>query len=164
MQPGSPAVVEALAWWSSYYGDHQALSVGIRFLHLAGVVVGGGTALAADRDVVAAFRAGSEARAVALARLAGVHRIVVPALALMAITGAAMAAADTETFLNSRLYWTKMALVGALILNGAALVAAERRAGRGAARGWIALATTSALSVLLWLATLLAGTWLTVAA
>ena len=34
----------ALTWWSAMYTDHQAVSVTVRFLHLAGILVGGGTA------------------------------------------------------------------------------------------------------------------------
>ena len=33
---------QALATWNSYYGNHQALSVTIRYLHLAALLVGGG--------------------------------------------------------------------------------------------------------------------------
>ena len=43
----------ALTWWSALYSDHQAVSVTVRFLHLAGLLVGGGTALVADRHLLA---------------------------------------------------------------------------------------------------------------
>ena len=35
--------------WAAFYGDHRMVSVTVRFLHLAAIVVGGGSALAADR-------------------------------------------------------------------------------------------------------------------
>ena len=88
-----------------------------------------------------------------------------PALAVMALTGVLMATADLETFLPSRLFWTKMALVALLLTNGALLVAAERAAAGGASeREWVRLRVASAASAALWLTTLLAGTWLTVGA
>jgi hypothetical protein len=48
----------------------------------------------------------------------------------MAFTGALMAAVDLDTFLQSRLYWIKMASVASLLTDGALLVAAERAARR----------------------------------
>ena len=154
----------AVESWAAFYGDHQAVSVAVRFLHLAGIVVGGGTALVADRRTLRALRAGDGRREAALAELAAAHRVVVPALAVVVATGVLMAASDTETFLNSRLYWSKMGLVVLLLLNGLGLQAAERAAAAGKPRGWTALGLSSAASLLLWLAILLAGVWLTAAA
>ena len=161
-----PAVLSgALTWWSSLYSDHHAVSVTVRFLHLAGLLIGGGPALAADRHLLGAFRRDEAARQAALALAGTSHRIVVPALALMGLTGVLMAASDLETFLNSRLFWTKMAIVGLLLTNGALLVLSERATVRGAGdRGWARLRLVSAASLALWLLALLAGTWLTVAA
>ena len=97
------------------YSDHHAVSVTVRFLHLAGLLVGGGTALVADRHLLAAVRGDIARRQTRLALAGASHRVVVPALALMAVTGMLMAAADLETFLNSRLFWTKMLIVGLLL-------------------------------------------------
>jgi len=161
----SPAVVSgALTWWAALYADHHAVSVAVRFFHLAGLLFGGGTALLADRHLLEGHK-DAAARQAALALAGRSHRIVVPALAVMAVTGMLMAAADLETFLNSRLFWTKMGVVALLLANGGLLVLAERAASRGAGeRGWSRLRLFSAASLVLWLAALLAGTWLTVAA
>ena len=161
----SPAVVSgALTWWAALYADHHAVSVTVRFFHLAGLLFGGGTALLADRHLLEG-RNDAAARQAALALAGRSHRIVVPSLAVMAVTGMLMAAADLETFLNSRLFWTKMGVVALLLANGGLLVLAERAASRGAGeRGWSRLRLFSAASLVLWLAALLAGTWLTVAA
>ena len=156
---------DALAWWSAVYSDHQAVSVAVRFLHLAGLVVGGGTALVADRHLLATVSGDTLARSAALTMAGASHRIVVPALALMALTGLLMATADLETFLSSRLFWIKMTIVALLLLNGAVLVFTERAAARSAGdRDWARLRAVSAASVVLWLSALLAGTWLTVGA
>ena len=126
---------------------------------------GGGTALSADRHLIAAVSQDAAARRAALALAGSSHRVVVPALALMSLTGVLMAAADLETFLNSRLFWIKMCIVGLLLINGAFLVLAERAAARGDGDGgWARLRLVSAASLALWLMALLAGTWLTVAA
>ena len=150
--------------WAAFYGDHAMVSVTVRFLHLAGIVLGGGTALVADRRTLRALRSGAGVRDGALAELAAAHRVVVPALGVVVASGLLMAASDTETFLNSRLYWSKMGLVALLLLNGLGLQAAERAAGAGRRMGWTALGLSSAASLLLWLAILFAGVWLTVAA
>jgi len=154
----------AIESWSDFYGHHQVVSVAVRFLHLAGLMVGGGTALAADRQVLAAARSAPTERSTVMATLGGSHRVVVPGLAVVVLTGLLMALADTETFLPSRLFWSKMGLVGLLVLNGLGLLAAERAASGGRPKAWRWLSLTAAASLFLWLATLLAGVWLTVAA
>lgn len=160
-----PALTTMLGWWSGYYGDHQVASVGIRFLHLTGLMLAGGTAITTDWQLLSAARRNAAARAEALARLAGSHVVVVPGLMLVVASGIAMAAADTETFLHSRLFGIKMALVAVLFLNGTALVTVERAVARAnRPRAWTALATVSSFSLGLWLVLLLVGTWLTVAA
>ena len=156
----SPAVQS----WADFYGHHQLVSVSVRYLHLAGLVVGGGTALAADRQILKALRSGGEARSGIVAALDASHRVVVPALAVMVATGLLMTASDTETFFGSRLYWSKMGLVGLLLLNGLGLLAAERAIVGERPKGWLWLGLTSAASLVLWLVVLFAGVWLTVAA
>jgi hypothetical protein len=99
-----------------------------------------------------------------VAAVHGAHRVVVPALAVIVTTGLAMTLSDTETFLVSPPFWSKMALVGLLLLNGLGLVAAERVVTKQRPKGWLWLGVTSATSLLLWLGTLFAGVWLTVAA
>lgn len=147
--------------WAAVYDAHRTLSVTVHFLHLSALVVGGGTALAVDRQALRAARSGAAEKAAALAALRAAHRVVVPALALSAVTGLLLTAADRGTFLASRYYWSKLGLVTLLLLNGVALLAAERAAERleGAA-GWGRLRLAAAVSVLLWLAVLYAGVWL----
>ncbi len=157
-------LASAVESWAAFYDHHQLVSVAVRYLHLAGLIGGGGTALATDRQLLRASRSGPSARSDVLAALSASHRVVVPALALVVTTGLLMTAADTDTFLGSRLYWSKMGLVGLLLLNGIALLSAERMVTGGRAKGWRWLAFTSAASLGLWLAILFAGVWLTAAA
>jgi hypothetical protein len=159
-----PFAAEAISGWSAYYEAHRVVSVTVRWLHLGGLLVGGGSALAADRRVLRALRAGPDEREASLDALEGSHRVVLPAMALVVLTGLLMTASDTATFFGSRLYWTKMSLVLLLLLNGTALLAAERAVRRGRARGWARLTVVSAVSLVLWLVILYFGVWLTAAA
>jgi hypothetical protein len=149
--------------WAAFYGDHRVVSVSIRFLHLAAIVVGGGSAIAADRRALSAIGS-AERRDAAVAELAGAHRVVVPSLAFVVATGVLMALSDRDVFFASPVYWTKLGLFVLLLANGGLLLAGERAfvAGRPAGAGL--LRAGSALSLLLWLAVLFAGVWLTVAA
>src|SRR6185295_13710796 len=112
--------------WSSYYGDHQAVSDTIRSLHLLALVVGGGTAIAADRRVLTSRRSALLADAVAYMQRS--HRLVISAFVVIALTGLLMALADVETYSVSALFWTKMGLVALLIANGGILTVAGRKA------------------------------------
>lgn len=151
--------------WASFYDAHRVVSIGVRYLHLAGLVVGGGTALAIDRHVLRAARASSSDRAVSLGLLGGSHRVVVPALAVVVTSGLLLTASDTATFLSSRIYWLKLGLVALLVANGGFLVMAERSAHHGGgSSAWARLAVASGLSATLWLLILLVGVLLTVAA
>ena len=41
--------VHAAEGWARVYADSRAISTGIMFVHLAGLLLGGGAAVAADR-------------------------------------------------------------------------------------------------------------------
>ena len=56
------------------------------------------------------------------------------------ISGVLLLAADLETYLASTIFWSKMALVGALLVNGAFLVRVERVALAGGDRRMVAYA------------------------
>jgi uncharacterized membrane protein len=153
-------------WWSAYYSDHQMVSLLIRYLHLAALMVGGGTALAIDRVVLHTARTRTEdRRRAAFTAMKGSHRVVVPALAVVTASGILMAAADWDTFVASRLFWIKMISFGFLVINGMALVAAERAyAKRTDVTMWRRVVLASGASCALWLFILWIGEWLTVAA
>ena len=155
------AVSSVVSWWASAYSDHRAVSVTIRFLQIAGLVVAGGTAIATDRTVLLAA-ADATRRPAALITLSRSHYTVVPALALIVATGVLMTAADTATFFASPVYWTKQAFVVLLFANGYGLVVAERLSKQG--KPWKRLAIGSAASLFFWFVLLLLGTLLTVAA
>ena len=156
------ALSNAVAWWAAAYGDHRLLSVSVRFVHIASLVIGGGTAIITDRAILRGARGGADERASAMASLHRSHRTVVPALFVVVASGVLLSTADLSTFLASPVYWVKLALVAVLLINGAGLVAAERLATRR--DPWRRLAFGSAASLTLWIVLLFVGTLLTASA
>jgi hypothetical protein len=156
----------ASTWWSAYYADHQMVSLAIRYIHLAALMVGGGTALAIDRVVLGTARNRTEDRRhAAFTALRGSHRVVVPSLAVVTVSGILMTVADWTTFASSTLFWSKMVSFLLLVLNGGVLVAAERAFAKNGDLGlWRRLVAASAVSCALWLIVLWIGEWLTTAA
>ena len=151
---------QALASWNSYYGNHQALSVAIRYVHLAALLVGGGTALAIDREIFVLRRSAPQARDATITRLNRAHALVIASIVFLVASGFLMAGADVETYLVSPTFWTKMALVVMLLINGAVLA----RAGRKSAMVSRRLTVASVVSAILWLVIVYVSNWLRVAA
>lgn len=140
--------------WGSYYSNHAVIRTLVTFAHIGGLVVGGGAAIVADRSLLAAFRRGEAQPGPLLQSVQRTHTTVVVGLLIVLVSGVLLVAADLDTYLDSWLFWTKMALVVLLLINGAVLWRAERRAAWGTLR-WTALA-----SLTLWLLTTLLGTGL----
>lgn len=150
----------ALEPWATMYGDSTALSVGLTFAHLGSMMVGGGLAIAADRTLLKAGNVAEATARVALAdSLADVHRPVIIALAISAISGTLQFGADVETFLNSKVMWVKLGLLVALGINGLLMLRDERTVRRTAGTGkqFGMLKVRAVTSIVLWLAITLAG-------
>jgi hypothetical protein len=143
--------------WSSLYANHAALRTGIEFMHIGGLVAGGGCAITADLATITAAREGSSTRTTQLQLLKRTHRIVVLGLVALVISGLLLLAADVETFLSSRVFWLKMVLMVLLLINGALLLLGERQVKRGEPRAWARLHYTAVASLVLWFLTTLAG-------
>jgi len=151
--------------WAAYYGNHAMLSTVITYLHLAGLVVGGGAAVTTDRQIVRAWRGGGARRPATLLDVAAVHTFVVGGLFITVVTGTLMLFADFDTFKASPLFWWKMGGVSLLLLNGGVLNWAQGLARRTeGARGWNVLGAVSVVSMALWMLTLFLGTYLKTAA
>ncbi|HXE31506.1 MAG TPA: hypothetical protein VN515_06870 [Terriglobales bacterium] len=137
--------------WASLYANHALLRTIVAFLHIGGLALGGGTAISADLANLAAYRRAGE-RPTALARLVSSHRVVVPALAVVFISGFLQLGSDLSTFTFSRVFWIKMSLVALLLVNGLLLLRAERAAlGDDAPQVWRRLRRASWTSLTLWL-------------
>lgn len=155
----SVALATTFEPWAQLYGDTTALQVAVVFTHLAGILLGGGAAVALDRAALRVARGGDGERAAHLAALSASHRVVLTGLALTVASGLLLFAADIETYLGSVGYWTKMGLFALLLANGAWMQRAERRLQGGDAdpAGWGAIRRSSLVSLVLWFAVLLAG-------
>jgi hypothetical protein len=158
--PVLDSLVIMLEPWSTMYGDSTALSVGLTYAHLGAMMVGGGLAIAADRTVLKAGMVTEvEARRTLAASVGDVHRPVVLALLVSLVSGALQLAADLEALAGNRIMWVKIGLLAALAVNGLLMLRDERglRAAPEATKWLSALRVRAMVSVVLWLAIVLAG-------
>ena len=158
-------LAQLFAPWHRVYGDSKVLPALTEGAHILSLLFGGGLAVAADRATLRARRRGASSRAAHLAELRDVHRPVLIALCGSFVSGVALAGADIKVFAESPAFWVKLGLVTVLLLNGAMLTRTESLLRTPAApspdrveRLWKRLRVSSILSLLLWSATLLAGT------
>ena len=142
--------------WSTLYSGSAALRTFVSFIHIAGLVGGGGAAIAADRATLLATRRGAVFARAQLDTIHHTHRIVVLGLGAVILSGLLLFAADIDTYAVSKVFWVKMAMVALLMINGAVLVrmAAPRRADERTRRR---LQWTAATSLFLWFLITLAG-------
>lgn len=145
--------------WADLYGGSNLLQGLVTFLHIGGVVVAGGLALASDRSTFRVSAKPAEIRREHIAELGAVHGPVLWALGVVLVSGAALLLADVETFLLSWFFWLKMALIAALMVNGLSLQNAEKRLVKDPvdSAGWKRLRWASGRSVALWGVVLLLG-------
>lgn len=154
-------LTQFIGWWSALYSSHAALRTVVEFLHIAGLVAGGGAAIAADLATITAARARSTRLLTQLELLKRTHPIVVAGLLALSISGVLLFLADVDTFWYSRIFWLKMALVVVLLVNGLVLVRGERTVAHAEASAWRRLHLVATISLVLWLVTTFAGSALT---
>src|SRR5437879_1968441 len=153
------AVSQLLARWAHLYG-RTPVSTGVTYLHLVGILVGGGVAVAADRASLKLSPATPDWSG-ELGRLASVHRWVVSGLALIFASGVLMMLAKLDGVATSVVFWTKMGLIALLLGNGYVRMRSERALRQGCAAGWGGSRGTRA-AVLCWCrASSWPGRWLT---
>jgi uncharacterized membrane protein len=158
------ALANLVAPWARFYSHSKTTATIVTFLHIAPIVVGGGLAIALDRASLRLRHDEPGARERHLADLGSVHRVVLTALTLSFLSGLALLATDLDTFLPSWVFWLKMALVAALLANGAMMTRLERRLAvpsGGTTDHWHRLRGIAITSLTLWLAITFAGVALT---
>jgi hypothetical protein len=159
------AIEQLFAPWQDLYSDSIVISTTVTALHLIGMLVGGGLAIAADRVTLRIADEEPGVRERHLGELNAIHRPVLLALTLLFITGLLMIASDISTFLTSPVLWVKLALVALLVFNGVLLERTETSLRRTTGEGsWDKLRLAARCSIALWIATLVAGTVLVSAA
>jgi hypothetical protein len=150
-------VAELADSWSSIYSGSPAIKSAVGFAHIGALLAGGGMAIAADRATLAAHRFGGDAMRREAARLGGIHGTVIVSVAVIVFSGFLLMLADLDAYLESPAFWIKMALVLALLVNGAVLRHTGRVAASGDARAHRTLARAARVSLGLWFVTTLAG-------
>ena len=153
-------LIHLCAPWKELYDHSKLLEVGIPSIHVASLLLGGGIAVSADRSTLRALKRPPAERAVHLEELGTVHRTVLTGLGVSFITGIALLASDLESFLGSWVFWTKMALVALLLLNGLVMTSAERALRTDSHEShpaWTRLERVALVSFVLWFATTVAG-------
>lgn len=162
------ALVRLVEPWSALYSDSTAIPTLVVFGHIAALVFAGGLAITLDRATLRASRGPAEFRWRQLEELRAAHRLVVVGLGLSAVTGVLLFAADLETYFGSWIYWTKMALIVMLLLNGYLMTRVESRISStpNAAddAGWRQLRSNAVVSLVLWFSIAFAGVALVKAA
>src|SRR6478672_9428569 len=150
-------VPHLVGWWAAFYSGSAVMRTLVSFVHIAGLVSGGGAAVAADRATLSATRRGLAVTREQIERIHHTHRIVVFGLASVIASGVLLFAADVATYAPSKLFWLKMGMVALLMMNGAILV----RVGRGRRspddRTRRTMRWTAGISLALWFLTTLAG-------
>jgi uncharacterized membrane protein len=146
-------LVTLLEPWNDFYSHSKLAETIITFVHVGGILLAGGLAIAADRGTIRSMRVGAGERGHYTRELAAVHRSVLVGLTLVVVSGIALLAADIETFWGSWIYWLKMGFFVVLLLNGLQMTKAEKaiQNNPGAASpAWNTLRRTAATSLGLW--------------
>ena len=144
--------------WGSFYSNHAAMRTTIAFAHVGGLVAAGGASMMADREILSTYRRREQSGSGALRTIRKTHGVALAGLAIVIASGVLLFAADLDAYLVSRLFWIKMALVVALMINGAVLTRAERRASSNLDYSWETLKWTATARLALWSLTTLIGT------
>ena len=158
----APFVLVRLASpWEHLYSNNKGVEIFTTFLHVGGLLLGGGLAIATDGATLRAIRQAVHDRAKHLEALSSVHRIVLTGLTITFLSGFLLFLSDVKTFWGSWVFWLKMLLIAALLLNGFIMTRAEhslRSVGaREHDRSWTHLHRTAVASLFLWYAITLLG-------
>lgn len=117
------ALTSWLQPWADVYAESSWLSTTLVTVHVVAMFLGGGIAIGADRQLL-----GQRHPSPALLRmLTTSHQWVIAGLSVTILSGLALATADLGTFAVSWVFWTKMALILGLLINGVRMRREERR-------------------------------------
>ena len=152
------AIRELAETWASLYSNSVAIRSAVSFAHFGGMITGGGTAIAADLNMLSALRREHTPLHDEINRFRHTHLVVVASLVVVVASGVLLMFKDLDAMLESRPFWIKMALFMALLCNGLIVVRAEKQASAGAPGAGRLLRVASVASLILWLAVTLAGT------
>jgi len=147
------SLVNLLKPWNEFYSHSKMAATVVIFLHIGGLLLAGGMAIAADRGTLRALRVAAPERPHYMRELSAVHRWVISGLTIVVISGLLLLTADIETFFGSWIYWTKMTLVVVLLINGWMMTRTEQSLQRDSSETspyWRSLHRTAVTSLALW--------------
>jgi len=147
------SLVHLLKPWADFYSHSKTAVTVVQYVHIGGLLMGGGLAIAADRGTLRALQLATHERSGHMRDLADAHRWVLTGLAAVVLSGLALLAADIETFFGSWIFWVKMALVAVLLANGYRMTRAEAALKHDAADDsahWNKLHSVAVTSLALW--------------
>ncbi len=153
-------IAAAVKPWNTLYSHSKFVAGTVTYAHISALLIGGGFAISSDRAALRARGADLEEKKRVLRDFAGVHRPVVTALAVMVISGAALALADVETFFVSPVYFVKLGCFAALLANGYLVQRTERQLAANPSLNnplWSRFTYGAVASLVLWLTTTLVG-------
>jgi hypothetical protein len=153
-------LVDLLKPWNDYYSHSAVAQTIVQFLHIGGLLLAGGLAIAADRHSLRAMRVEAAGRVGHLEELAAVHRWVLTGLGVVVVSGLLLLTADIEAFFGSWVYWVKMLLVILLLTNGWWMTRVEQQLRVDPSDGspaWGRLHRVAVVSLVLWFTITLAG-------
>ena len=154
------ALIQLFQPWNEFYSHSKATETIVLFLHVGGLLLAGGLAIASDRGTLRAHAAGMDGRMQQVKDLRGVHRWVLTGLVCVVISGMALLTSDIEAYYGSWIFWVKMGLVAALLLNGLVMTRAEQALTVDASESsphWRSLRQRAVTSMALWFSITLAG-------
>jgi hypothetical protein len=143
--------------WAAWYANSAPVRTAVGFAHIGGLVASGGPALVMDRTVLRAWNADEQTRTRTALALAASHRWVLSALVVVMISGVLLLGADLDTYLESRVFWIKMAGVLVLAINGAVMKRSTPAFGAGHERTWRTLRLAACISIVSWTVITLLG-------
>jgi len=147
------SLVNLLKPWNEFYSHSKTAATVVIFLHIGGILLAGGLAIAADRGTLRALRVTAGERPHYMRELGAVHRWVISGLTVVVLSGLLLLTADIENFFGSWVYWTKMALVVVLLINGLMMTRTEAALQRDASETsphWSSLHRAAVTSLGLW--------------
>ena len=158
--------------WADLFSNDPALSTAVIAVHVLAMFVAGGMAIGTDRAILRAPIGSSDAARAVVADLSTMHNVVLVALTVTVASGIALFTSDLATYAVSKVYWTKMATVSALLVNGLRMRRAEDAVLRPLAnvplytaeisvafpvKAWHAVRRSAAVSLTLWCIIVLLG-------
>src|SRR5690348_17538257 len=98
--------------WESLYSNSKGLEIFVTFLHVGGLLLGGGLAVATDRATVRAIRQAVHDRTQHLEALSSVHQTVFVGLVISFLSGVMLFSPTSRRFGPLWVSWLKMARGG----------------------------------------------------